>query len=53
MKTILTRQYVVEYVIPDSQEENQEIRRIIKEVDEEQGKVDLSEYRLHLPDKKV
>ena len=51
MKTIATRHYIVEYVVPDSDEEKQEIQRIIKEVDEEQKKVDLSDYSLHIPDK--
>jgi hypothetical protein len=53
MKTIATRHYIVEYVVPDSPEEKQEIQRIIKEVDEEQETIDLSEYALQMPDDKI
>jgi hypothetical protein len=52
MKTILSRHYVVEYVVPESPDEDAEIKRIIKEVEDEQGSINLSDYKMVLPDKK-
>jgi len=52
MKTIMTRHYIVEYVVPESPSEDAEIKRIIREVENEQGSIDLSEYRKINPTEK-
>ncbi len=52
MKTILTRRYIVEYIIPESHGEEAEIKKIIKEVEGDDEEIIFSEYKLVLPDKK-
>ena len=52
MKTIKQRHFIIEYVIPDSEDEEKEIKRIIREVDTEENETDLTEYVMEKPDEK-
>ena len=52
MKTIKKRHFIIEYVIPDSEEEEKEIKKIIHEVEEEETRIDLSDYAIEKPDDK-
>jgi len=49
MKTIKERHFIIEYVIPDSGEEEKEIKKIIHEVEEEDVQIDLSDYVMEKP----
>ena len=49
MKTIKQKHFIIEYLIPDSEEEGQEIKKIIREVEGDEAAVDLSEYKMEKP----
>ena len=49
MKTIRTKHIIIDYVVPESINEDQEIKRIIREVKEEAFEEDLSQYEIRLP----
>ena len=52
MKTIKKKHFIIEYVIPDSEEEEQEIKKIIREIEEDTSKTDISEYIIEKPEDK-
>jgi aspartate/glutamate racemase len=51
MKTIETKYVVIEYVVPESDDELKDMRRIMREVEEQDMEQDTSRFRLELPDK--
>ena len=50
MKTIKERHFVIEYVIPESDKEEKEIKKIIREVELDCGKIDLSQFKIDKPE---
>lgn len=50
MKTIKERHFIIEYVIPESDKEEKEIKKIIREVELDRGKIDLSQFKIDKPD---
>lgn len=49
MKTIKERHFIVEYVIPESDEEEKEIKKIIREVELDRENIDLSKFKIEKP----
>ena len=45
MKVIRKKTFEVSWVVPESEEEKQEIKKIIREVESERGDFDPSEWR--------
>ena len=49
MKTIKEKHFIIEYVIPESDEEEKEIKKIIHEVNSDRKKLDLSKFKIDKP----
>ncbi len=52
MKTIKERHFIIEYVVPESDEEEMEIKKIVREVASDRKKVDLSKFVRENPEGK-
>jgi len=50
MKTIKTKFIIIEYVEPETDEEYNEMKKIIKEVEEDTFNKNLNRYKLEVPE---
>ncbi len=50
MKTIKERHFIIEYVVPESDNEEKEIKKIIREVESDRDRIDLSQFKIDKPE---
>jgi hypothetical protein len=50
MKTIKEKHFIIEYVIPESESEDKEIKKIIREVQSDRKEIDLSKFKIDKPE---
>ncbi|MCK5568904.1 MAG: hypothetical protein KAJ15_04255 [Spirochaetes bacterium] len=50
MKTIKERHFIIEYVVPESDKEEKEIKKIIREVESDRDRIDLSQFKIDKPE---
>ncbi len=50
MKTIMEKHFIIEYVVPESLEEEKEMKKIIREVQADRKNIDLSKFKIDKPE---